>query len=208
MFYASPTSNITPALVSVAMCRTDSRDSTTSIGAFTSTPMTTSYSMSPASAHYARHASHTLARTITSSSSSSNKSFTSTIQRRDSATSWTPSPYASCMLHSSSSQGWDASSYLSDDDLLSLDSNPLPTSMPPMETIPSIQPQTTRKEMTTEEQIAMLREMQEKQEQSASQQRRPQAQRHVRFNNTDRKPRRSSNLSSRRGSSTRRSQGA
>lgn len=80
--------------------------------------------------------------------------------------------------------------------------------MPPMETIPSIQPQTSRKEMTTEEQIAMLREMQEKQEQPASQQRRLQCQRQVRFSTGERAPRRPSNLGSRRGYSMRRGNGA
>jgi hypothetical protein len=54
-----------------------------------------------------------------------------------------------------SSFGSEPSSYLSDDDLLST-----PEALPPVETIPALS--SPQKELTTEEQIAFLRELQEK----------------------------------------------
>jgi hypothetical protein len=73
------------------------------------------------------------------------------MRRDSSSSSWMPSPYRSCM----SSFGTEANSYLSDDDLLcSADDLNLP-----IETIPALAP---KKELTTEEQIAFLRELQEK----------------------------------------------
>lgn len=187
MFYSSPVSNITPAQVSVAMSRSDSRDSSASTSSFTSAPMQVSYSTSP--------------MTYRSSSGS--------FSGRDSFSSgWLPSPYRSCMMHSSSSsQGYETSSsnsYISDDDLLALDN----LAMPPVEHIPSItsaprQQQQPKREMTTEEHIAMLRDMQEREQSQLQQQRqRAQQQRTVRFAADQRKPRRSSNLSQRRGTAT------
>lgn len=72
--------------------------------------------------------------------------------RRDSSnSSWLPSPYRSCLFPS----GSEANSYLSDDDLLYM-----PDTMSlPVESIPTLSP---KKELTTEEQIALLREVQEK----------------------------------------------
>ena len=72
--------------------------------------------------------------------------------RRDSSnSSWLPSPYRSCQ----SSFGGEPNSYLSDDDLLC----PSDDLSLPVESIPSLSP---KKELTTEEQIALLRELQEK----------------------------------------------
>ncbi|KAJ9650882.1 hypothetical protein H2198_009822 [Neophaeococcomyces mojaviensis] len=202
MFFASPTSNITPPLVSVAMSRSDSRDSTTSSTssmAFTSAPMQVSYSTSPSICR--------------SSSSNSYMNMTSASTHRDSfSNGWLPSPYRSCMLHRSSSQGYDhtsSSSYISDDDLLALDSD---LAMPPMEQA-NIQPPTSqpqpRKELTTEEQIAMLREQQEREQAQLqalqAQQKRTMQQRTVRFATDQRKPRRPSGPSQKRSGTARRS---
>jgi len=73
------------------------------------------------------------------------------MRRDSSSSSWMPTPYRSCM----STFGTEPSSYLSDDDLLCTaeDLNL------PIETIPALAP---KKELTTEEQIAFLRELQEK----------------------------------------------
>ncbi|KAK6375200.1 hypothetical protein LTR64_003319 [Lithohypha guttulata] len=162
--------------MSTAMSRSDSRDSTSS-DYFTSAPMQVKYSQATTS---------------------------STRMPRDSFSSgWLPSPYRSCMSHSSSSQGYDSSSsssYISDDDLLALDD----LAMPPIEHIPSVTsaPQQPKHEMTTEEHIAMLREMQDREQAQNQQQRqRAQQQRAVRFATEQRKPRRPSNLSQRRNTS-------
>jgi len=110
------------------------------------------------------------------------------------------------MMHSSSSsQGYDASSsYISDDDLLALDNLP----MPPIEHISSptsgSSQEQPKREVTTEEQIAMLRDMQEREQAQLQQQRqRAQQQRNVRFATEQKKPRRPSNLQ-RRSTATRR----
>ncbi|KAK5947473.1 hypothetical protein PMZ80_001623 [Knufia obscura] len=163
------------------MSRSDSRDSTKSTSSFTSAPMQTSYSTSPA----------------TFQSSSSAQTSSTRMQRDSFSSGWVPSPYRSCMMHSSSSsQGYESSSssYISDDDLLALDSLP----MPPVEHIPSPtsapQQEQPKREMTTEEQIAMLREMQEREQAQLQQQRqRAQQQRAVRFATEHKKPRRPSN---------------
>lgn len=182
MFFTSPTSNITPASVSVAMSRSDSRDSSTSTSSYTSQPLYFSYS--PSSTSYRSNSITSMGR----------ESFSS---------GWLPSPYRSCMMHSSSSsQGYEFSSsnsYISDDDLLAL----VDLAMPPIEQIPTIssqtRPQPPKREMTTEEQIAMLRDMQDREQAQQQQQRqRAQQQRTVRFATEQRKPRRSSNMSTRR----------
>lgn len=192
MFFTSPTSNITPPLVSTAMTRSDSRDSTTSTYSFNTAAMHVSYSTSPSTYR-----------------SSSQVTTSSTRASRDSFSSgWLPSPYRSCMTHNSSSQGYESSSsYISDDDLLAIDE----LTMPPVEYIPLITSapqqsvQQSKREMTTEEHIAMLREMQEREQAQVQQQRqRAQQQRTVRFAAEQRKPRRSSNLSQRRSTTVRR----
>lgn len=191
MYFSSPTSNITPALVSTAMTRSDSRDSSTSTCSFTSTPaMQVSYSTSPS--------------TYRSSSSSSTRGAMS-ISSSSSSTGWLPSPYRSCMLHSSSSsQGYNpsTSSYISDDDLLALDD----LAMPPIEYIssPTSAPRQPQREMTTEEQIAMLREMQEREQEHASAKSKAQQQRTVRFAAEQKKTRRVSGASQRRSTTPRR----
>ncbi|OQV05044.1 hypothetical protein CLAIMM_09842 [Cladophialophora immunda] len=152
MFFSSPTSNITPAMTSVAMSRSDSRDSTSS-NTYSYAPTSAYTALVCASPTSAWPTSQALARTDSNASNSTSSSQTQSIaMRRDSSNStWMPSPYRSCM----SSFGAEPSSYLSDDDLLcSAEDLSLP-----VETIPALAP---KKELTTEEQIAFLRELQEK----------------------------------------------
>lgn len=150
MFFSSPTSNITPALTSTAMSRSDSRDSTTSYTSAFSYPQNAYSSLAMSTSPSWRTTSHPLART--DSSSTTQSSTYSVLTRRDSTSTWLPSPFKSC-IHATPEE---PSSYLSDDDLLFLcnnDENPLP-----VESIPNLEP--AKKELTTEEQIAMLRELQ------------------------------------------------
>lgn len=96
-----------------------------------------------------------------------------------SQTTWLASPYRSCLTSTST----EANSYLSDDDLLSLNI--------PVEIISNPQPKRIA-DMTMEEQIAHLRNLQE-QEEAQDRQRREQSQRRkqVRFQQpTADKPRR------------------
>ncbi|EXJ94305.1 hypothetical protein A1O1_02699 [Capronia coronata CBS 617.96] len=158
MFFTSPASNITPAMTSVAMSRSDSRDSTSSTKSYKSTPGAPSsayaalMSASPTSSW---PTSHGLTRSDSNASSITFQSQASSLaMRRDSSNStWLPSPYRSCM----SSFGSEPNSYLSDDDLLCLPE----TLGLPVETIPALAP---AKELTTEEQIAYLRELQERED--------------------------------------------
>ncbi|EXJ84604.1 hypothetical protein A1O3_05274 [Capronia epimyces CBS 606.96] len=160
MFFTSPASNITPALTSVAMSRSDSRDSTASSTSYryTSCAPSIAYAAlmgaSPTSSS-SWPTSHALTRSESNASSTTSHSQASSLaMRRDSSTStWLPSPYRSCM----SSFGSEPNSYLSDDDLLCL---PEDLSLP-VETIPALAP---KKELTTEEQIAFLRELQERED--------------------------------------------
>jgi len=111
------------------------------------------------------------------------------------------------MQHSSSSQGYDSStsSYISDDDLLALEDLALPIERIPNLTSAPRSEQQQKREMTTEEHIAMLREMQEREQaQMQQQQRRAQQQRAVRFATEQRKPRRPSGLSQKRNTTARR----
>ncbi|KAK5044404.1 hypothetical protein LTR84_011276 [Exophiala bonariae] len=159
MYFSSPTANITPAMTSVHMSRSDSRDSTSSMSNGFSYAQTTAYtallSASPSSSWMTAHPlvrSDSNTSTTTSQTSCTSSPRTSIAMRRDSSnSSWLPSPYRSCQ----SSFGTEANSYLSDDDLLC----PIDDLSLPVETIPSISP---KKELTTEEQIALLREIQEK----------------------------------------------
>ena len=190
MFFASPTSNISPALVSVAMTRSDSRDSQTSLSSFSSQTTQIMFNSIPSTYR-----------------SNSSCQTSSTRLRRDSLSAgWIPSPYRSCMQHSSSSQGSDyssVSSYISDDDLLALDDIALPIERISNPT--SAPRQESRREMTTEEHIAMLREVQEREQAQMQQQRRQQQQRVVRFASEQRKPRRPSGGALKRSNTTRRS---
>ncbi|ETI20942.1 hypothetical protein G647_07285 [Cladophialophora carrionii CBS 160.54] len=158
MFFSSPSSNITPVMASVAMSRSDSRDSTSSsTNYYTSHAPTSAYSaLVSASPTSAWPSSEPLARTDSSTSTTTSQAQSVPMRRDSSNSSWMPSPYRSCM----SSFGAEPSSYLSDDDLLcSAEDLNLP-----IETIPALVP---KKELTTEEQIALLRELQEKEAASA-----------------------------------------
>lgn len=146
-------------MTSVHMSRSDSRDSTSSISNGFSFAPTTAYtallSASPSSSWMTAHPlvrSDSSTSTTISQASCTSSPRTSIAMRRDSSnSSWLPSPYRSCQ----SSFGTEANSYLSDDDLLC----PADDLSLPIETIPSISP---KKELTTEEQIALLRELQDK----------------------------------------------
>lgn len=159
MYFSSPVSNITPAMTSVAMSRSDSRDSTSSNTSYNYAiyaPNSAYSALLSASPSSSWPMSHTLTRSDSDVSTGTNsQSFSqpsSVAMRRDSSnSSWLPSPYRSCM----SSFGSEPSSYLSDDDLLCT-----PEALPPVETIPALS--APQKELTTEEQIAFLRELQEK----------------------------------------------
>ncbi|KAJ9501433.1 hypothetical protein LTR99_004517 [Exophiala xenobiotica] len=158
MFFSSPTSTITPAMTSVAMSRSDSRDSTGSNTCYnySSCAPNSAYSAlvsaSPSSSW--PMASHTLMRSDSDASTATSQPSSVAMRRDSSNSSWMPSPYRSCM----SSFGAEASSYLSDDDLLFTSESSSSSSLP-VETIPTVAP---KKELTTEEQIAFLRELQEK----------------------------------------------
>ena len=140
-------------MASVAMSRSDSRDSNASATNYYSTHAPTSaYSaLLSASPPLTWPQSHALARTDSNTSNTTPQGQSISMRRDSSNSSWMPSPYRSCM----SSFGAEPNSYLSDDDLLcsAEDLNI------PIETIPALAP---KKELTTEEQIAFLRELQEK----------------------------------------------
>ena len=153
MYFSSPTSNITPAMASVAMSRSDSRDSTASATNYFSSHAPTSayHALLSASPTSSWQQSQPLARTDSNTSTIASQTQSVAMRRDSSSSSWMPSPYRSCM----STFGVEPSSYLSDDDLLCCaDDLNLP-----IETIPALTPQ---KELTTEEQIALLRELQER----------------------------------------------
>jgi len=152
MFFSSPTSTITPAMTSVAMSRSDSRDSTGSNTCYnyTSCAPNSAYSaLVSASPSSSWPISHTLMRSDSDASTATSQPSSVAMRRDSSNSSWMPSPYRSCM----SSFGAEPSSYLSDDDLL------FTTESLPVESIPTVAP---KKELTTEEQIAFLRDLQEK----------------------------------------------
>merc|ERR1712230_185213 len=92
----------------------------------------------------------TLMRSDSDASTATSQPSSVAMRRDSSNSSWMPSPYRSCM----SSFGAEPSSYLSDDDLL------FTTESLPVETIPTVA--APKKELTTEEQIAFLRDLQEK----------------------------------------------
>ncbi|KIX04362.1 uncharacterized protein Z518_05230 [Rhinocladiella mackenziei CBS 650.93] len=172
MFFSSPTSNITPAMTSVAMSRSDSRDSTSSTNTTSYAPTSAYSALLSASPTSAWPTSHALARSDsnTSTTPSQSSQTSSVAMRRDSSNSaWLPSPYRSCM----SSFGSEPNSYLSDDDLLC----PAEEMKLPIETIPTLAP---KKELTTEEQIALLRELQERESASNHQQQQQAAAHYVR----------------------------
>ena len=152
MFFSSPTSTITPAMASVAMSRSDSRDSTSSATNYYLTHACTSAytALMSASPPSAWPTSQPLARTDSNTSTTISQSQSVPMRRDSSNSSWMPSPYRSCM-----SFGAEVSSYLSDDDLL-CSAEDLSV---PIESIPALAP---KKELTTEEQIAFMRELQEK----------------------------------------------
>jgi len=150
-FFTSPTSNTdttdmpvqpTPAsrhITSTAMSRSDSRDSAISTAS-----------------------SYSAAWDITSRPGSSAMAIPFPTQRRTSSSSsnsvqcgWFPSPYRSCLSNAALEDS--TTSYLSDDDLLYLP--------PPAQVIPTTRPELQR-ELSTEEQIALLREQAEKEDQA------------------------------------------
>merc|ERR1711977_787960 len=133
------------------MSRSDSRDSTGSnTSHYTSYAPNSAYSaLVSASPSSSWPISHTLMRSDSDASTATSQPSSVAMRRDSSNSSWMPSPYRSCM----SSFGAEPSSYLSDDDLL------FTTESLPVESIPTVAP---KKELTTEEQIAFLRDLQEK----------------------------------------------
>ena len=193
-FFTSPQSSInlpplphpSPAYASVAMSRSDSRDSNTSntssvfATAYYSTSPSDTYAINsrPQSSSGVPHSSTAMRRTSSSSSSSSQVQMNS----------WLPSPYKSCQMRSMSSFSAEASSYISDDDLLSCGSPSQEDyfSSPPTSTIttcgaPTSFPaqfaqQQRKKELTTEEQIAIIRAQRESEQQQLTRHRPTQTQ--------------------------------
>jgi len=151
LFYTSPYSNISPPATSFDMARSISRDSTASTS---SQYHSTSVYTSLVTSHPLSHTSSSISSIHHTASPSSQP--TSAPMRRTSSSSsqstWIASPYGSCLTPT---QQQTPTSYLSDDDLLCLGL--------PIETIPN--PTVQRKEMTTEEQIKYLRDLQAQEEQ-------------------------------------------
>ena len=138
VFFSTSYATISPPSTSFDMARSNSRDSTMSTSHFypTSHPM----SQCSSAAYSIRYQPTSVSMRRTSSSSSSQSS-------------WSASPYRSCLNRSASCE--EATSYLSDDDLLNLSI--------PVESIPN--PCIKKTELSTEEQIARLREQQQAEEQ-------------------------------------------
>lgn len=94
------------------------------------------------------------------------------------------------MLHNSQEEHSEPSSYLSDDDLLYINCTGNSHALP-IESIPNPE-RPVRKEMTTEEHIAMLREQQEREQHMESRRSSHYQPKQVRFATEQRKPRRPS----------------
>lgn len=139
VFFSLPFSSISPPSTSFDMARSSSRDSAISTSYYcpTSNPMSRCSSATSSTSH------QPISMRRTSSSSSSQST-------------WIASPYRSCLNRGASFDAQEPTSYLSDDDLLSLSL--------PIESIPNPCLKTERKEMTTEEQIEHLRELQAQEE--------------------------------------------
>ncbi len=136
-FFTSPTSNIlSTSYTSCAMSRSDSRDSATSTSS-------TAWDIRPISSSSAYEHTHNAFpihhRTFSSSSASS--------------LPWTPPPYRSCLAATTTSAS-EPSSYLSDDDLLYL------SDVHDDEVLEA----PVQKELSTEEQIEMLRQYRQREE--------------------------------------------
>ena len=140
VFFSSPFSSISPPSTSFDMARSSSRDSAISTSYYcpTSNPMSRCSSATSSTSH------QPISMRRTSSASSSQST-------------WIASPYRSCLNRGASVDAQQPTSYLSDDDLLCLSL--------PVESIPNpCLKKTERKEMTTEEQIEHLRELQAQEE--------------------------------------------
>lgn len=148
MYFSSPTSNIlSTSYTSAAMSRSDSRDSATSTDSSIFPSATSSWSIGrphTSACDAPSRASHH--RTFSSSSSS-----------------WTPPPYRSCLAQAMACVASEPSSYLSDDDLLYLsDDNGIADSSAPTTDVINAHP--AQKELSTEEQIEMLRQYRQREE--------------------------------------------
>jgi hypothetical protein len=143
VFFATPYSNISPPSTSFEMARSSSRDSTLSTSHYYPTSQPMSRCSSSNSYMASQPTSAPMRRTSSSSSSQS---------------TWIASPYRSCLNRGTSFGPEEPSSYLADDELLCLSSFPV-------ESLPNpCLKKAERKEMTTEEQIQHLRELQEQEE--------------------------------------------
>lgn len=136
-------SNISPPSTSFEMARSFSRDSAVSTSHYYPTSQPMSRTSSSNSYTASQPTSAPMRRTSSSSSSQS---------------TWIASPYPSCLNRGTSYGPEEPSSYLSDDELLCLSS--LPVESLPNPCLKKVE----RKEMTTEEQIQHLRDLQEQEE--------------------------------------------
>ena len=163
-FFTSPYSNISPPATSFHMARSISHDSATSVcvsSAYAS--LAISQPLSRSSSNTSSHAAHLAAPT----SAPSMRRTSSTSSTSSNSQSWLASPYRSCLTTSYESH---PTSYLSDDDLLALH---IP--------VERIAPPTPKREISTEEQIARLREMQDQEEREERARRDQQRRKQVRF---------------------------
>ncbi|KPI38423.1 uncharacterized protein AB675_12058 [Cyphellophora attinorum] len=170
-FFTSPYSNISPPATSFDMARSSSRDSTSSAPSFSC-----AYSSLAVSQPLSRSSS--TASTYMPTSAPTSAPMRRSSSSSSSQTTWLASPYRSC-LNSTSTE---ANSYLSDDDLLSLNI--------PVETIPSPMQPKRIADMNIEEQIAHLRNLQQQEDAQERQRRDSQKRKQVRFAQTTEKPRR------------------
>lgn len=149
-YFSSPTSNILPstfAPASVAMSRSDSRDSATSTTSYTSQQC--AWDIRPRSSSSFYSSPHSSNSTTTHTTNNHHPSaHRRTSSSSSSSSNWTPSPYRSCLSQACETSS--STSYLSDDDLLDL----------PIDVIDA----PVQKELSTEEQIEMLRAYREREE--------------------------------------------
>lgn len=167
-FYTSPTSNIPPQphQSAIRMTRTGSSSSTTSTASNSSSisiPSPYNSSSRPGSSSASFSSSYWPSSSSTTCSPSSYSNRHSHSRHNSNGTSYLPTPFRSALLHSSSvasssssfNPHSDPSSYFSDDELLSL--NLESVHLDGTSTVP-----TRKRELTTEEQVAAVREQVER----------------------------------------------
>ena len=169
-FFTSPTSTIATAqedLSAPRMTRTASSSSTSSTTSSASLYLSSPFVSATRPSSSASFSSSYWSSPSTSTASSPSTSYVTATgstsrpshhRHMSNGTSYLPTPYRSSLMHSSSAsspsprvrQQQEASSYISDDDLLALDFEPLPP------------PSQINTHMTTEEQVAAVRDQVER----------------------------------------------